>query len=192
MKIMLDFFAGLHGASRAFLKDEDWQVISIDNNIDLENITHQVDIFDFYLSEEFQELKKLDIDLIWCSPPCIEFYKVLRPYFPEHFGTDPNMDLVELSIQIIDELNPKTWVIENTKSGVKFIEPILGKYRQCHGPFFLWGNFPRFEADVDPGYKAKNDKRWDKLRSNIKAKIPYTISIGLKNAIENQKTLTFL
>lgn len=193
MKRMLDLFSGLHGASSAFLARSDWEVISVDNNPIL-NPTICMNVEDLIHTEDFARwvadaLQGKTFDLIWASPPCVEFYKVTRPYFPDDYGNEPDMTLVKLSKYIIEVLKPKTWVIENTKSGTKFIKPILGNYRQCFDPFFLWGNFPKFDADVPKNYKAQNDKRWSELRSNHKAKIPYSISIGLLEAISYQKRL---
>ena len=100
------------------------------------------------------------------------------------------MELVETSKAIIDLLKPKWWVIENTRSGSKFIKKILGNYRQVLGPFYLWGNYILFDAKVDAAHKANNDV-WstDPLRSNKKAKVPLEISRALKDALDNQSIL---
>ena len=190
MKRMLDLFSGLKGASQAFAVSDDWEVITVDNNPDLEPDIC-CDINDLWLHPEFQTWKEKEFDLIWASPPCIEFYKVLAPFFPEDYGNDPSMELVETSKAIIDILKPKYWVIENTKSGTKFINKVLGKYRQRIGPFFLWGQYPLFDAKVPENHKYLNDT-WssDPLRSNKKAKVPQEISRALLDVIENQVDLT--
>lgn len=46
------------------------------------------------------------------------------------------------------------WVLENVRGATKYINPVLGKPRQSHGPFFLWGVFPGFRAKVLP-FKEK-------------------------------------
>lgn len=189
MKRMLDLFSGLKGASQAFSLSDDWEVITVDNNPELEPDIC-CDIENLWLHPEFQKWKVGEFDMIWASPPCIEFYRVLAPFYPEDYGKDPSMELVETAKAIIDLLKPKWWIIENTKSGSKFIKKILGKWRQIHGPFYLWGCYPLFEAQVDRNHKALNDV-WssDPLRSNKKAKIPAEISLALLDAIENQKEL---
>ena len=192
MKRMLDLFSGLKGASQAFQVDPNWEVITVDNNPDLEPDIC-CDIENLWLHPEFQKWKKYEFDLIWASPPCVEFYKVLAPFYPDHYGTKPNMNLVESSIAIIELLKPTHWVIENTKSGAKFIKKKLGAWRQIHGPFYLWGKYPLFDAKIDRNHKANNDV-WSSnpLRSNIKAKIPLEISRNLLDVIQNQKKLNLV
>ena len=186
---MLDLFSGLKGASQAFELNPNWEVVTVDNNPELEP-TICCDIENLWLHPEFQKWSVGHFDLIWSSPPCVEFYKVLAPFYPEHYGKKPNMNLVESSIAIIELLKPKHWIIENTKSGAGFISKKLGEARQIHGPFFLWGVYPLFEAHVDRNHKSKIDV-WstNPLRSNIKAKIPLEISRALLDVIENQKQL---
>ena len=186
---MLDLFSGLKGASQAFHNSDNWEVITVDNNPELEPDIC-CDIKDLWLHPQFQKWKTHEFDLIWASPPCVEFFKVLAPFFPEYYGKQPSMELVEESMAYINLLKPTWWVLENTKSGSEFIKKKLGARRQKFGPFFLWGNFPKFDAKVELDHKSKNDV-WnsDPLRSNKKAKVPYQISIGLLNAIENQSIL---
>ena len=185
---MLDLFSGLKGASQAF-EAAGWEVITVDNNPDLEPDIC-CDIENLWLHPEFNKWVKGEFDLIWASPPCIEFFRVLAPFYPEDYGNDPSMELVENAKAIIDLLQPKWWVIENTKSGAKFIKKMLGKWRQILGPFYLWGNYPLFDVRISRSHKADVDV-WstDPLRSNKKAKIPLEISRGLLDAITNQTEL---
>jgi hypothetical protein len=185
---MLDLFSGLKGASQAF-EAAGWEVVTVDNNPELEPDIC-CDIENLWLHPEFNKWEKGEFDLIWASPPCIEFYRVLAPFYPEDYGKTPSMELVDTSKAIIDLLDPKYWVIENTKSGAGFIKKKLGQWRQKLGPFYLWGNFPLFDAKVSPTHKTDVDV-WssDPLRSNKKAKIPLEISRGLLDAITNQTEL---
>ena len=185
---MLDLFSGLGGASQAF-EAAGWEVVTVDINPEF-NPTICCNVEDLWLTKEFKSWSKNEFDLVWASPPCVEFYKVLAPFFPEYYGKQPSMELVEESMAYINLLKPTWWVLENTKSGSEFIKKKLGARRQKFGPFFLWGNFPKFDAKIDLDHKTKNDV-WsnDPLRSNKRAKVPYQISIGLLNAIENQSIL---
>jgi site-specific DNA-cytosine methylase len=80
---MLDLFSGLKGASQAF-EAAGWEVITVDNNPDL-NPTICCDIEDLWLHPDFQQyMTKEYFNLIWASPPCIEFYKVGAPWFDEY------------------------------------------------------------------------------------------------------------
>lgn len=185
---MLDLFSGLKGASQAFDLDDNWEVVTVDINPEL-NPDICVDIEDLWLTDEFKSWKVGEFDLIWASPPCIEFFKVRAPWFDE-YGNEPSLELVEAAKAIIDILKPKHWIIENTKSGSNYIKKILGKPRQINECFYFWGNYPKFDAYVDPRHKTNNDVgSRDPLRSNKRAKIPLEISRALKDVIENQKTL---
>jgi len=187
MNSMLDLFCGLDGASQAFEDDPRWRVVGIDNNNAL-NPTLTLDLASIGAVKTVIELGKFE--LVWASPPCVEFYKCRAPYYPEQYGKQPDMRLVNTALEIISILEPDVWVLENTRNGAHYIQEILGPPRQIHGPFYLWGNFPLFEAEVADNHKAANDT-WstNPLRANIKAKIPESISAGLHDAIMNQSIL---
>lgn len=184
---MLDLFSGLKGASQAFIDSEEWEVVTVDNNPDL-GPDHLCDLTD---PLEFLGLyPKGHFDLIWASPPCIEFYRVLAPWFDE-YGDPPDMTLVNSAAYIIKEMAPKWWVIENTESGHRFMEKKLGPFRQKIGPFYLWGNVPLLpNVNISRSHKRDNDV-WNSnpLRSNIKSKIPLEVSEGLLKTLEGQSTL---
>jgi len=190
MKRMLSLFSGLKGWEEAFSRSGEWEIISIDILPEL-NPTILCDVSDLWNNQEFLIEAEKGFDLITASPPCIEFYKVLAPWRDE-YKQNPSMQLVEDTYALIKILQPKYWIIENTQSGSIFINDYLGNYRQKIGPFFFWGNYPLFEADVDKNIKAQNDPGpSNPLRSNIRAKIPIEISAGLKDVIDNQKCLTY-
>lgn len=189
---MLDLCSGLKGWSAAFAEDPGWQIISVDNNPDLEpdillDLTDEKAVAKFKITEGFAG----GFDLVVASPPCIEFYRVLAPFYPDDYGNPPDMTLVRTCMEIIEWFSPWTWVLENTESGHRFIEPELGPFRQRIGPFYLWGTFP-FLANVDvaPNHKAQHDVWSDNpLRSNIKAKIPLEVSEALLKTLQGQQSL---
>lgn len=184
---MLDLFSGLNGANQAFMDHPDWEVVTVDNNPDLEpDIV--MDLRD--VDAAIEELSAhAPFDLIWASPPCVEFYKVLAPWFDD-YGNVPDMTLVLAAKSIMDHFNPPVRVLENTHSGSVFIRKVLGLHRQIIGPFYLWGDFPLIHADIEPGHKAAVDVWSDNpMRANIKAKVPEVISKGLLNAIMCQSRL---
>tara|TARA_Y100000401_G_scaffold115804_1_gene120196 strand:- start:862 stop:1431 length:570 start_codon:yes stop_codon:yes gene_type:complete len=186
---MLDLFSGLKGASQAF-EAAGWEVVTVDNNPDL-NPTICCNVEDLYLHPDFQKyMVKNYFDLIWASPPCVEFYKVSAPWFDE-FGQLPSLELVEDSLALIQILKPKYWILENTKMGKRFISKVLGNPKLIIEPFFFWGRFPLFDAAIDKNHKALNDPGpSNKLRSNIRAKIPLEISRSLLDVVENQTDLS--
>lgn len=189
---MLDLCSGLKGWSQAFQGLSEWDIVSVDNNPDLEpdillDLTDEKAVTKFKWAQRFDG----EFDLIVASPPCIEFYRVLAPFYPDDYGNPPDMTLVNVCREIIEWFAPTTWVLENTESGHRFIEPVLGPFRQRIGPFYLWGNFPLLaNVQVPPDHKARNDVWSDNpLRSNIKAKIPLEVSEGLLKTLQGQQSL---
>ena len=69
MKLMIDFFSGLGGASEAFIHDLGWQVLRYDNNPLLRDVplTLMADL----LHDEIRI--RHQIDVFWASPECREF-----------------------------------------------------------------------------------------------------------------------
>ena len=190
MKLMLDLFSGLGGASQAFLMNYEWAVLRYENNPKLADVpcTTLCDLLTYKIE------CRHEIELIWASPPCLEFsqaYDAPRSIARrEGIEFEPDLKLVCRAIEIIEELKPKHWVIENVVGAIADFEPLLGAPRQIIGPFVLWGNFPYIHMPKDFNHsKADIDKRWSDLRSNIRAQIPIEISEGLRGALDNQRTL---
>lgn len=128
---ILDLFSGLGGATSAFIS-AGHSVIRIDINR-FKCSTIQADC-------RFLPLKKSYFDLIWASPPCTEFSKTLMPWFPTQ--PTPSLELVCAALSIINEFQPKFWVIENVKGSIPFISQILGQPKFISLPYVLWGYFP--------------------------------------------------
>jgi len=197
MKI-LDLFSGLGGASEAFALDEAWGILRIENNplLGYVNHTRLMDIFEFrdWLLEQKNRYGPFDVDIVWASPPCLEFslaYSAPRS-IAEREGRgetyQPYMGFLDVAKEIIEIIEPKYWIIENVRGSIKYFTPQLGEPSQIHGAYVLWGNYPKF----DPGQfatKAEKDKRWSPIRSNHKAKVPIEISQALKHAVESQSSM---
>lgn len=197
---MLDLFCGLGGASEAMVKHKNWDVIRVDNNPDL------LQIVSFVCKDVNQVLKEAktmkpgqihEIDLVWASPPCVEFsdgysgpkYTHMRENPDEEYL--PDLSLIETTLEIIDTLKPRYWIIENVRGAVKFFEPLLGAPKVIIGPYYLWGNFPLFNAKLPSGYSKYNDEdRYGrKFRPNARALVPFEISEALRQTIQYQSTL---
>lgn len=188
MKKVLDLFSGLGGFSSAFWDDEECHVIRVDNDsrfdpticIDINRTQELITILEAWGHTEF--------DLILASPPCVEFYKVGAPWFPDHYGKEPDMSLLLSAMKIIDHYQPPIYVIENTQSGKKWIQPHIGDIRHRIGPYLLWGHFPKFDCVVP---NKADGEAWssDPLRSAKRAMIPRSLSDALFDAIKNQETL---
>jgi hypothetical protein len=190
MKLMIDLFSGFGGASEAFVDSSDWAVLRYDNNPRLADIplTQICDLTEF-------EIKcRHDIELIWASPPCLEFSRGFNAPRPtaqrngEEF--EPDMTLVKAAIQMIKKLKPRWWIIENVGGAAKDFEELLGPPRQIIGPFYLWGRFPLIPMSRDFKHlKKDNDDRHGELRSNVRAKIPIEISESLLKTLQNQQSI---
>ncbi len=195
---MLDLFCGLGGASQAMIDHPDWEVIRIDNNPDL---LQHLSFICKDVEEVLDELNGLSmrphVDLLWASPPCTEFSEGYNSPKCKHRRSNseeeyqPDMSLVETTLKIIEALKPRYWIIENVKGAVKFFEPLLGPPKVIIGPYYLWGNFPLFDAKLQPGYsKEKDEDRYGrKLRPNARALVPIEISEACRQSIQYQKRL---
>lgn len=188
MKYVLDICSGLGGWSSAFELDPGYEVITIDIDQRFEP-SICMDIKD--TAGVITAVKKMHsgkFDLILCSPPCVEFYKVDKPYYPEHYGKKPDMSLVKSCLEIISTFNPPFWCMENSRHGKKWICSLIGNIKHKIGSYYLWGEFPKFNCKVSG--KFENDP-WssDPFRAAKRAKIPLNMSQALKDAVENQKTL---
>ena len=190
--VVVDLFAGLGGASQAFMNGE-YRVERFDNNPLLEDVEH-MHMFDF--SKEKLMLAFCPRLLI-AAPPCTEFSQAYGAPLPravrEEREFDPNMSLLEAAIEHRDRLGPQYWIIENVIGSIPFFEPYLGAPTQIIGPFVLWHNCPHLLLDREElksirGHKSKNDMRWSQIRSNHKAKWPISLSEALRRSVE-QPTL---
>ena len=197
MRYMLDLYAGLGGASEAMIQDVGWSVRRIDNNPLLMMVENMVNVDVRKLSDLFwkDEEREETLELLWASPPCREFslaYSAPGP-IANRAGIEfePDVELVEVALELIQKFKPKYWVIENVVGSIKHFAKLGLKPRQIIGPFVLYGNFPLIH--IQPGYKHKKSQNdtWstDPLRANRKALVPIEISRGIKEAIENQKSI---
>jgi|TARA_R110000824_G_scaffold326353_2_gene513273 site-specific DNA-cytosine methylase len=196
---MIDLFSGLGGASEAFLK-AGWQVLRIENNPLLSEVPHTklMCIFEFrdWIEQTLLENPDAfkDIEVIWASPPCYEFSLGFNAPKAEHSrrgdGTpyEPNMDLLQCAIDIIELIQPRYHIIENVRGACLHFEPYLGKFRQQNEAYFFWGNFPSFVPRSFPS-KHEKDKRHSPLRANIRGKVPIEISEALLSALTNQTSI---
>lgn len=196
-KHFLDLFSGFGGASEAFVQDlANWSVLRIDNNPLLGGVPYTVIDDVTKLTPEVQDPKWI-IHCIWASPPCRDFSNGFASPKSKHVrdhGIDsyePDMSLLHAAMEIIEIVKPKYWIIENVVGSIRYFEEFLGEPRQIIGPYVLWGNFPFLEIDeASLVSKSKKDVHSSNpLRANYKAKVDYSISKALKNAIETQTSI---
>jgi hypothetical protein len=196
MKV-LDLFSGLGGFSEAFLRSGD-EVVRVENNPLLSEVPN-TSIEDVRaMRDRLLEFKQSgqpirSIDLVVASPPCLEFsmaYSSPRSVANRNGEEwNPSMELVEITLEIIQLLSPRWWVIENVIGSISYFEKIGLVPHQIHGACVFYGNFPKFST---PSMKTKAEKdSWhgDPLRMNKRALIPLELSMALRKAIISQKTL---
>ena len=196
MKV-LDLFSGLGGFSEAFLRSGD-EVVRVENNpllsevpkTSIEDVRAMRDRLRQF-KDEGQPIRS--IDLVVASPPCLEFsmgYNAPRSVAGRNGEEwNPSMELVEITLEIIQLLSPRWWVIENVIGSISYFEKIGLVPHQIHGACVFYGNFPKFST---PKMKTKAEKdSWhgDPLRMNKRALIPLELSMALRKAIITQKTL---
>ena len=199
MKV-LDLFSGLGGWSQSFV-NLGHDVLRIENNPLLENVEHTqlMNVLDFRneLVEAFANgYNPIRPDLIVASPPCTDFsnaYSSPKSIHVRENGLDsyqPNMELLEATIDIIQMLNPRYWVIENVVGSIRYFEQYLGKPKQIIGAYVLWGVFPHIHCDSSRlPLKSSKDKRHSPIRANYKAEIPLPLSMALLTAILEQTSI---
>ena len=200
MKVFIDLFCGLGGASEAFL-GTDWKVIRIDNNkelldhvkgmwlLDMKDPLNVIQVIRAHLYDH-----QVERIVFWASPPCTEF-STKNPDRPT--DGDFDMTLLENTMIVLNDLehfyNVTDWFVENVRGAIGPFNSQLGQYRQRIGPFFLWGSFvpiPCLDSDVHRHRKPFNSTNSrTPLRSNIHAKIPYALSESLRENLDRQLSL---
>lgn len=129
-KIILHLCADIGSDSRYFDLDENFEVIKIGKDIGVENYNPPKNVYG-----------------IIANPVCTEFSTVAG--FNKVGDLKKGMFLVNHCLRIIDECNPKFWVLENPAKGR--LKEILGKPKAIYQPWefgspwskqtALWGNF---------------------------------------------------
>ena len=199
MKIFIDLFCGLGGASSAFV-GTDWRVIRIDNNpellnhvkgmwlLDMNDIKNVLDVIRAHLYDV--EVERL---VVWASPPCTEFSTKNPDRNPDEFDLTLLRNTCFVIAALEEDYNLTEWFIENVRGAIQPFNSELGHYRQRIGPFFLWGKFVPvacIDADVHRHRKPfnKTNSRTP-LRSNIHAQIPYALSESVRESLDRQLSL---
>ncbi|MCW3978088.1 MAG: DNA cytosine methyltransferase [Candidatus Bathyarchaeota archaeon] len=194
---VLDLFSGLGGFSEAFVRAGD-EVLRVENNPLLSEVPHTT-------MQDVQEMRARlalyhaqgepirEYDILLAAPPCREFslaYSAPRSVAQrngEEF--EPSMDLLEATLDIIRITKPRYWVIENVVGSIKYFKEFGLEPRQIHGAHVLYGNFPLFQCGKLPTKASKDKTSSDPLRANHTALIPLELSMQLRRACLDQKTL---
>ena len=124
MKV-LELFAG----SRSIGKEAEklgFEVFRSDLN-EFEKIDYAVDILEF-------DINKVPFkpDMIWASPPCTYFSvaSIGKHWNKDHTPKSENallgLKIIKKTVEIINELNPKFWFIENPRGKLRKLEVVKG------------------------------------------------------------------
>lgn len=148
---VLDLFSGLEGWSSPF-KERGHEVFTVDNS----------DMFNADLKKNIFDLTVADIpwqpDLILASPPCEKFsvMNIGRNWYKDHTpkteGAALAVNLVKKTFDLIQEMEPKYWVVENPRAKLRKLDVVQPYERRTvtycqYGKKFmkptdLWGGFP--------------------------------------------------
>lgn len=201
MKVFIDLFSGLGGASAAFDDDPNWHVIKIDNNPELLEHNRGLHIMD--ISETDEVIRMLEHMLseighrfhetlvIWASPPCTEFSYARKE---RHTQEEFDLSLIEATFDLVNHFQPDYCILENVRGAVPIFHEEFGiTPRQQIGSVILWGEFPLIPIRArDQWIHRKLDaKGTRKLRPNNRALIPRPISDGLLDVLSNQTNLDY-
>jgi len=193
MKV-LDLFCGMGGWSVGFHR-EGFECLGVDiTDVGYPYDFFHSDIRDFHYMGNNGFGEKFDV--VVASPPCTEFSRLKTLYGHAHNRKAPadpakGMELVREAKRIIDEVQPKFWLIENVGGAVPYFKPFLGEPRFIRRPFYLWGNFPHFLLE-ERDYRKPGMQHYDKkgpghvafnpMISWLRARIPVPLSIELARA----------
>lgn len=164
---VLDLFAGMKGWSAPF-EARGHDVVSVELSRAFPDITIYADVMDTDLPERIRDAFGADIDLILASPPCTSFTTMTMGKNWTYEG-QPRTEtarigamLVNRTLELIDELTPDYYIIENPRARLRTLSFLEGQTHllapgdddkkasawYCHygedraKPTDLWGDAP--------------------------------------------------
>ena len=197
MKI-LELFAGTRSISKAFEK-KGHQTYSVEWNKDFENITLYEDINNLTVNKIIQLCNGVP-DIIWASPDCttysiagISHHRIKNN---ETENLDPASDYARFCdktnkhlLNLIKELKPKYYFIENPRGGLRKMDFMQGIPRYTI-TYCQYGDNRMKPTDIWTNYPNPNFKPMCKNGDNCHQKAPRgskTGTQGLKNSKERSK-----
>jgi len=197
MKHMLDLYSGLGGMSEAFVKSPHWNVLRIDNNLLLQDVpcTVIMDIRHLDPTQWKPHAGMPQIDYVHASPPCTDFSMGYASPRCRHMRERPDeeylpdMTWLMEALRIIEILQPKHFSIENVRGASKWFTPLLGEPSMIIGSFMFWGTHPIFTTKEKHNKADTDVHSANPLRANLRGRIPFFVSEGMRKAIDSQTSI---
>lgn len=211
--LAIDLFSGTGGFSAAFTQSRDWDVITVDNAADRDEVnpTMEADVFD--LTADDFPTDDYAFVVVLAGPPCKAFSMAAAHH---HLDADltPTSDfgamslkLVKTTLDLINALDPDWWFVENPRAGMRRVmreaswgigEPTgtvsYCQYGRCvMKPTDLWGEHPpmvyRFCAKGEDCHTAAprgSHKGVDGGSTSDldRGRVPYGLSLSILEAVE--------
>lgn len=120
---VLDLFAGTRSVARAF-EERGHEVYTIEWDDAHPNIDWYADMFEVTSEEVFKRFGKPDV--VWASPPCEKFsvaaigrHWITGTNTPKTEDTEKALALLEHTVQLIKDINPTYFFIENPRGKMR-------------------------------------------------------------------------
>jgi len=165
MHLHVDLCCGLGGWQAPFRDSPEWRTVGVDIRQDL-NADVVGDVRALPLNPD-------SVTLVTASPPCTAFARWMLPWLHE---PNPSLELVEACLSAVQELQPDYWVLENSRGLHQYWKPAKTHY----GAFYLWGEFPPFDAPQTWQGKMQTSGENPEER----AAVPYDLADALRVAVE--------
>ena len=200
---IIEFFCGTKSFSNV-AKKQGHEVFTIDFNpkFNPDMVTDML-----YFNVKQLPKKWRNPDMIWCSPPCETFSlsgNSMYMGFPTKPKTYIGLALAFKCIELIRELKPKYWVIENPRAGLRtqwFMKPLeRTTVTYCQygfknmKPTDIWNNFGFIGKSCNNGDschesapRGSNKGTQGEKSTEIRGKIPEQLCIEILNKIEELK-----
>lgn len=206
--LVFDFFAGTGSSTQAF-EDAGHTVIKVELDEYFE--AHERDIMT--LTAEGLIAKYGQPDFIWASPPCTAFSVASIGHHwnidktPKTTAASFNQLLVAYTLNLIDSLKPKAWLMENPRGMLRTLPVVQGLERRtvtycAYGdtrmkPTDLWGSVKGWvhreacKAGMDCHEAAPRGSRTGTQGlkgAKERSRVPYELSQEICTAVDNYGT----